>query len=70
MEERVAIPTLAAQGPEVVLDRIRQAIRMVWPQEGPVTALALSAPGPVDAHRGVVRFTPNIPGWKDVLCGT
>lgn len=66
MEERVAIPTLAAQGPEVVLDRIRQAIRMVWPKEGPVTALALSAPGPVDAHRGVVRFTPNIPGWKDV----
>ncbi|MCS7179425.1 MAG: ROK family protein [Anaerolineae bacterium] len=67
MEGRVAIPTLAAYGPEVVLDRIRQAIRNVWPVGGePVAALALSAPGPVDAHRGIVRFTPNIPGWKDV----
>lgn len=66
MEERVALPTLAHEGPERVLDRIRQAIRSVWPQQGEVAALALSAPGPVDARTGVVRFTPNIPGWKDV----
>lgn len=66
MEKRVAMPTPAAQGPEAVLDRIRQAVRAAWPEEGPVAALALSAPGPVDAHRGVVRFTPNIPGWQDL----
>lgn len=66
MEERVAIPTLAHEGPDRVLDRIRQAIRSVWPNRGEVAALALSAPGPVDARTGVVRFAPNIPGWKDV----
>lgn len=66
MEERVTIPTLAHEGPDAVLNRIRQAIRSVWPQRREVAALALSAPGPVDARTGVVRFTPNIPGWKDV----
>ncbi|RME33531.1 MAG: ROK family protein, partial [Thermoflexia bacterium] len=52
--------------PDAVLGRIREAIRSVWPERGEVAALALSAPGPVDARTGVVRFTPNIPGWKDV----
>ncbi len=66
MEARVAIPTLAHEGPDAVLGRIREAIRSVWPERGEVAALALSAPGPVDARTGVVRFTPNIPGWKDV----
>lgn len=67
MEARVAFQTPTAEGPEAVLERIREAIRAVWPGGGTsVAALVISAPGPVDAHRGVVRFTPNIPGWKDV----
>ncbi len=67
MEKRIAVPTPSAEGPETVLERIRETVRAVWPEgDTPVAALSISAPGPVDAHRGVVRFTPNISRWKDV----
>lgn len=67
LEKRVAVPTPADEGPEAVLNRMEETVRAVWPEDGtPVAALSVSAPGPVDAHRGVVRFTPNIARWKDV----
>lgn len=31
-----------------------------------ILGLGLGVPGPVDAHKGLVHFFPNIPGWKEV----
>lgn len=65
-EARVAMPTGAADGQEVVLQRVRSAIRQVWPLEGTVAAIGMGVPGPLDYRRGVVRFAPNLPGWVQV----
>lgn len=66
METRVALPTRASEGPEVVLARVEKAIRQVWLADGEVAALSIAAPGPVDPRRGVVYFAPNLPGWEEM----
>lgn len=65
IETRVMMPTRASEGPEAVLSYIQRAIRQVWPDDREVVALGVAAPGPLDPHTGVVRFAPNLPGWKD-----
>ncbi len=35
-------------------------------RRGQVLGLGLGVPGPVDAHKGLVHFFPNIPGWREV----
>jgi glucokinase len=34
-----------------------------------VCAVGVATPGPIDAPRGVVTATPNLPGWRDVPLG-
>jgi len=65
-EARAALPTQAHEGPEAVLNRIKEAVREVWPTEEEVTALTVAAPGPLDSKRGVVIFAPNLPGWENL----
>lgn len=33
---------------------------------GPLEAVGVSAPGPVDLRTGILRNPPNLPGWRDV----
>ena len=36
---------------------------------GPLEAIGVAAPGPVDLASGVLRNPPNLPGWRDVPLG-
>ncbi len=64
-EARVAMPTNPQDGVEPVLQRMRSAIRQVWPMQGQVAAIGVGVPGPLDSKKGIVRFAPNL-GWSDV----
>src|SRR3989304_4686578 len=57
--------TLAQQGPQAVVSRILEPIRVVMadiPTEE-ILGLGIGAPGPIDSS-GVVYDPPNLPGWK------
>lgn len=65
--QRVSQPTIADEGPEAVLGRIKEAIRRVLPAEiGRVSAIGFAAPGPLDPWKGIIMDAPNLPGWKNV----
>lgn len=61
--------TESAKGQEHVITRIVHTVEYVLQAAGvkreQVRALALGAPGPVDAVNGVIRFAPNL-AWRDV----
>lgn len=51
------------------LERLKNLIQSVWPENQTVSAIGLAAPGPVDIQRGVILNAPNIPGWENLpLC--
>ncbi len=59
--------TLAAQGLQPTLERIKNLVRSIWPQdEGRVAGIGVSAPGPLNPSTGVVVAPPNLPGWHNV----
>jgi glucokinase len=64
------IPTLAAQGPDAVITRIADAVRQAATDAGAdaasLSAVGISAPGPIDAAAGVITDPPNLPGWHNV----
>lgn len=65
--QRVSQPTIADEGPEAVLGRIKENIRRVLPAEiGRVSAIGFAAPGPLDPWKGIIMDAPNLPGWKNV----
>jgi glucokinase len=71
LSHRRGIPTGAAEGPDVVIARIVDLVREVAdaagvPGEAPV---GIASPGPLEPRTGVVLFTPNLPGWRDVPLG-
>lgn len=57
--------TLAHEGPEATLGRIKESIAAVTPGRPP-TAIGVGAPGPTDPYAGVVLMGPNLPGWRNV----
>lgn len=57
--------TLADEGPEAVLARLRKLVQQVMGDEQPA-AIAVGAPGPTNPYRGVVLMGPNLPGWRNV----
>lgn len=62
---QTTIPTLAHEGEEPVLGRIIKSIEMVL-EEGKVPvnelkAIGIGSPGPLDAKKGVIVTTPNLP---------
>lgn len=68
--ERHETLTLAHQGLEPTLERIKDLIRKVWPEDdSPVEGIGISAPGPLDPHTGVVVAPPNLKGWHNVPLG-
>ncbi len=44
----------------------RALLRARGLEEGSLRAIGISAPGPLDAARGVILAPPNLPGWRDV----
>lgn len=65
---RASCLTLAEEGPEPVIGRIKDAIREAasstdWAQ---VVGIGIGAPGPLNPWTGVIRQAPNLPGWRDV----
>jgi glucokinase len=50
---------------EKVFDRLVRLVESVWPKDGSVNAIGVSAPGPLDPHIGMVMTTPNIKEWRD-----
>jgi glucokinase len=66
IHQRVSRKTRARRGLEAVLERICETAEQVWPEEGKVRAIGISAPGPLDPFNGIVLGAPNLPGWKRV----
>jgi glucokinase len=65
--ERHETLTLADEGLEATLDRVKDLIQNVWPQnEDCVVVIGVSAPGPLNPTTGVVVAPPNLPGWHNV----
>jgi len=65
---RVTRPTLAQEGFQAVLRRIKEAIHQAMqgtPRDS-IAAIAIGAPGPLDPWEGVILAAPNLPGCKDV----
>lgn len=58
-------------GLEATLDRIKDLIRRVLPQDGAaVSGIGISAPGPLNPITGVVVAPPNLKGWHNVPLGS
>lgn len=70
MSGRATLPTLASEGPEAVIGRIKQSFFEVLKQgqieQNQVAALGIGMPGPLDTKKGIVKNTPNLPGWIDI----
>ena len=60
--------TEGARGVDTVIEHMVELIAEVA-SEADVdadTPIGVAAPGPLDPHSGVVRFSPNLPGWTDI----
>ncbi len=67
MLQRTEKLTLADEGLDAVLGRIKTIIRTVLPEDlSTVAGIGISAPGPLNPKAGVVVAPPNLKGWKDV----
>jgi glucokinase len=65
-QARTETPTLVDQGQQAVIARIIDTARAVIPAGGRIRAIGISAPGPLDARRGVIEHARTLPGWQDV----
>ncbi len=54
------------EGWQAVLDQIVARVKAVLAQREPLPRLGIGVPGPLDFQRGVVKFAPNIYGFRDV----
>lgn len=68
-----AVQVLAGHGheaPDAVLDQVAAAIRGILDEEGvrldELAGIGIGCAGLVDAARGILRTSPNLPAWRDV----
>jgi glucokinase-like ROK family protein len=71
---RRVMPTLAEAGPADVIRRIVAALKETLSDFGrtssvPVAGVGVGAPGVVHTATGVVGFSPNLPGWREIPLG-
>jgi glucokinase len=66
MEARTETLTMDENGPEYVLTRMVEQARAVFPENGRVLGVGVSAPGPIDPINGVITSPPNLKGWHNV----
>ncbi len=68
IEARNSADTLAAEGPDAVIQRLIECIRELT-AETEVAGIGVGAAGGHDTGTGVVTFSPNLPGWHNIpLC--
>ncbi len=62
--------TMASEGVEIVLERLTSGIQtLVMKAESmglAVAGIGIGVPGIISARDGVVRLSPNLPGWRDI----
>ncbi|HET7093352.1 MAG TPA: ROK family protein [Thermomicrobiales bacterium] len=68
LDHKEQIATEADQGPQHVIDRMGDLVTRVAKDAGLANdvPIGVASPGPLDVRAGVVLFTPNLPGWRDV----
>lgn len=64
VSHELGVPTDAFQGPDAVVERIRNVVRDLV-GVGHVVAVGVAVPGAVDSAGGVAQFSANL-GWRDV----
>ncbi len=64
ISKRKVIDTRTEEGFESVTQRIAQAIKEINDKE--IKMIGIGSPGSIDHENGVVRFSPNFPGWINV----
>ena len=65
--ERTEMLTKADEGLDATIDRIKNIINQVLPDEQDnLLGIGVSVPGPTNPETGVVVAPPNLPGWRDV----
>ena len=66
----VKTPTLAHEGKNKVIDRIADLLEEILEtskiSSKEIRGICIGAPGFLDIRRGLIRESPNLPGWKDV----
>lgn len=65
----VRTPTLVAEGPEAVINRMLGLInelRSMLPPDGELLGIGIGAPGPLDPFTGIVYAPPHLPGWHEI----
>ncbi|MGB9839434.1 ROK family protein [Thermovenabulum sp.] len=70
---KVEVPTLAKEGPEKVISRMKKSVYDVLSQINlslnEIAGIGIGVPGPIDVEKGIIQNPPNLPGWKDIsLC--
>ncbi len=66
IEARTEQFTQAEGGPDVVVERIAQSVREVWPAQGQPDMISIGAPGPINPFTGIVHVAPNLPGFVEM----
>lgn len=71
LTHRRAVPTDSKEGHVAVIQRMVDLINTVAREAslGPDNPVGVASPGPLDPNTGIVLFTPNLPGWRDVALG-
>lgn len=68
--QSIKLPTMEEQGPEAVVERIKESIKIVLDKAGispgELKGIGICSPGAIDADRGVVVKSPNLTGWENV----
>ena len=68
IEARNSATTLAAEGPDAVIQRLIECVRELT-AEMQVAGIGIGAAGGHDTQKGVITFSPNLPGWNNIPLG-
>lgn len=70
IEQREQENTRSSEGFEATIERIKELIRRVMPEDKTkIAGIGISAPGPLNPITGVVVAPPNLAGWHNVPLG-
>ncbi|SNX53846.1 ROK family glucokinase [Thermoanaerobacterium sp. RBIITD] len=66
----VKVPTEAKNGPDHVINRIKESINDVLKKSSlkidQISGIGIGSPGPLDSEKGIVEYPPNLPGWVNI----
>jgi glucokinase len=68
--KKIILPTLASEGPEAVIGRMKASVYEVMKQakvdRKSILAVGVGSPGPMDSEKGIIKNPPNLPGWIQI----